>query len=216
MGAKGRVALGALPLAGLVAAAHTLEAEHVEALGKDSILLAGVTAGAGQPRLGRAKVSAQAQPCPCPDPKLTAGGRAKPPQGAKHLTLAITLGEDEPPPRGSRDSEATRKPRLRGRTRSSTAHVDPNRTALGRGHVSLSRPRTHRLSLGCSALGLHHFPLWPPLEEPQSCFQPTVYSAGHGSAMRNRLCPPSTGPISGAARDPAVGPWRSPQSPVPS
>lgn len=61
--------------------------------------------------------------------------------------------------------------------------------------MSLSRPRTHWLSLGCSAPGLHRFPLWPPLEKPHSCFQPTVYSAGHGSATRNRLCPPSTGPI---------------------
>lgn len=51
MGTEGRVALGALPLAGLIAAPHTLEAEDVEALGKDRVLLAGVTAGAGQPRL---------------------------------------------------------------------------------------------------------------------------------------------------------------------
>lgn len=109
VGAEGRVALGALPLAGLVAAAHTLEAEHVEALGEHGILLAGVTAGAGQPRLGQAKASAGAQSCLCPDPKLTAGGRAKPPHGGKHLILAITLGEDEPPPRGSRDSEAARE-----------------------------------------------------------------------------------------------------------
>ena len=33
----------------------------VEALGKDCIFLAGVTAGAGQPRLGRAKASTQEQ-----------------------------------------------------------------------------------------------------------------------------------------------------------
>lgn len=51
MGTKGRVALGALPLAGLIAAPHTLEAENVEALGKHCVLLAGVAAGAGQPRL---------------------------------------------------------------------------------------------------------------------------------------------------------------------
>ena len=61
VGTKGGVALGALPLAGLIAAPHTLEAENVEALGKDCIFLAGVTAGAGQPRLGRAKASTQEQ-----------------------------------------------------------------------------------------------------------------------------------------------------------
>lgn len=57
MGTKRCVALGALPLAGLITAPHTLEAENVEALGKDCILLAGVTAGTGQPRLGQAKAS---------------------------------------------------------------------------------------------------------------------------------------------------------------
>lgn len=51
MGTKGRVALGTLPLAGLIAAPHTFKAENVEALGKHGILLAGVTAGAGQPGL---------------------------------------------------------------------------------------------------------------------------------------------------------------------
>lgn len=61
VGTKGRVALGALPLAGLIAAPHALEAENVEALGKDCILLAGITAGAGQPRLGQAKASAWEQ-----------------------------------------------------------------------------------------------------------------------------------------------------------
>ena len=61
VGTKGGVALGALPLAGLIAAPHTLEAENVEALGKDCIFPAGVTAGAGQPRLGRAKASTQEQ-----------------------------------------------------------------------------------------------------------------------------------------------------------
>lgn len=59
MGTKGCVALRALPLAGLIAAPHTLEAENVEALGKDCILLAGVTARAGQPRLEQAEVSHQ-------------------------------------------------------------------------------------------------------------------------------------------------------------
>lgn len=48
MGTKGSVALGTLPLAGLIAAPHTFKAEDVEALGKHSVLLAGVTAGAGQ------------------------------------------------------------------------------------------------------------------------------------------------------------------------
>lgn len=61
VGTKGGVALGALPLAGLIAAPHALEAENVETLGKDCILLAGVTAGAGQPCLGRAKASAWEQ-----------------------------------------------------------------------------------------------------------------------------------------------------------
>lgn len=51
MGTEGRVALGALPLARLVAAAHTLKAEDVEALGEHGVFLASVTAGAGQPRL---------------------------------------------------------------------------------------------------------------------------------------------------------------------
>lgn len=53
MGTKGSVALGTLPLAGLIAAPHTFKAEDVEALGKHSVLLAGVTAGAGQPGLGQ-------------------------------------------------------------------------------------------------------------------------------------------------------------------
>lgn len=48
MGTKGRVALGTLPLAGLIAATHALEAEYVEALGQHCVLLAGVAAGAGQ------------------------------------------------------------------------------------------------------------------------------------------------------------------------
>lgn len=51
MGTKGCVALGTFPLAGLIAAPHTFKAENVEALGKHGILLAGVTAGAGQPGL---------------------------------------------------------------------------------------------------------------------------------------------------------------------
>lgn len=51
VGTKGRVAFGTLPLAGLIAAPHTFKAENVEALGKHSVLLAGVTAGAGQPGL---------------------------------------------------------------------------------------------------------------------------------------------------------------------
>jgi hypothetical protein len=51
VGTKGCVALGTFPLAGLIAAPHTFKAENVEALGKHGILLAGVTAGAGQPGL---------------------------------------------------------------------------------------------------------------------------------------------------------------------
>lgn len=87
VGAESRVALGALPLAGLVAATHALEAEHVEALGEDGVLLASVTAGAGQPRLGRAKASARAQSCWGPDPKPTAGGgRAQPLPSRMHLS----------------------------------------------------------------------------------------------------------------------------------
>lgn len=64
MGTKGCVALGTLPLTGLIAAPHALEAENVEALGKDCILLAGVTAGAGQPCLGQAKASDQIRNIP--------------------------------------------------------------------------------------------------------------------------------------------------------
>lgn len=108
VGAESRVALGALPLAGIVAATHALEAEHVEALGEDGILLASVTAGAGQPRLGRAKASARAQSCWGPDPKPTAGGgQAQPLPSRMYLTIATTLGGDEHPPRGSQASEAT-------------------------------------------------------------------------------------------------------------
>lgn len=51
MGTKGRIAFGTLPLACLIAAPHTFKAENVEALGKHGVLLAGVTAGAGQPGL---------------------------------------------------------------------------------------------------------------------------------------------------------------------
>lgn len=94
MGTEGRVALGALPLAGLLAAPHRLEAEDVEALGKDRVLLAGVTAGAGQPRLGRAKAAARAQSRWHPDPELRAGGGP----GHAHiqtLTLPRTKGGAE-------------------------------------------------------------------------------------------------------------------------
>lgn len=66
MGTKGRVALGALPLAGLIAAPHTLEAENMEALGKHRILLPGVAAGAGQPRLQQTEAaSLEQQRAPC-------------------------------------------------------------------------------------------------------------------------------------------------------
>jgi hypothetical protein len=53
VGTEGCVALRALPLAGLIAAPHTLKAEHMEALRKDRILLAGITAGASQPCLDK-------------------------------------------------------------------------------------------------------------------------------------------------------------------
>lgn len=66
MGTKGCVTLGTLPLAGLIAATHALEAEYVEALGQYCILLAGVAAGAGQARLGQTEASGleQLQQCP--------------------------------------------------------------------------------------------------------------------------------------------------------
>ena len=51
VGPEGGVALGALPLPGVVAALDALEAEDVEALGQHRVLLAGVAAGAGQPGL---------------------------------------------------------------------------------------------------------------------------------------------------------------------
>lgn len=54
VGAKGCIALGALPLAGVIASFDALKAEDVEALGEDSILLACVAAGAGQLGLGGA------------------------------------------------------------------------------------------------------------------------------------------------------------------
>lgn len=52
VGAEGGVALGALPLARVVARLYTLEAEDVETLGQDSVLYPGVTARARQTRLG--------------------------------------------------------------------------------------------------------------------------------------------------------------------
>lgn len=52
VGAEGGVALGALPLARVVARLYTLEAEDVETLGQDGVLYPGVTARAGQTCLG--------------------------------------------------------------------------------------------------------------------------------------------------------------------
>lgn len=66
MGTKGCVTLGTLPLAGLIAAPHALEAEYVEALGQHCILLAGVAAGAGQARLGQTEASGLEQLRQCP------------------------------------------------------------------------------------------------------------------------------------------------------
>lgn len=93
VGTKGSVALGALPLAGLIAAPHALEAEHVEALSKNCILLAGVAAGAGQPRLGRAEASAWQQLLTVPSPTPRAGGD---PSSAHHV-VAIPDPYQNPP-----------------------------------------------------------------------------------------------------------------------
>lgn len=48
VGAEGTVALGALPLSGVVTHLETLVAEHVEALGEHRLLVSGVAAGAAQ------------------------------------------------------------------------------------------------------------------------------------------------------------------------
>lgn len=48
IGTKGSIALGALALSGVIACFHTLKAEDVKALGEDGILLAHVTAWAGE------------------------------------------------------------------------------------------------------------------------------------------------------------------------
>lgn len=48
VGAKGTVALGALPLSGVVTHLETLVAEHVETLGEHRLLVSGVAAGAAQ------------------------------------------------------------------------------------------------------------------------------------------------------------------------
>lgn len=51
VGTEGTVALGALPLSGVVARLQTLVAEHVEALGEHCLLVAGVAARTTQLRL---------------------------------------------------------------------------------------------------------------------------------------------------------------------
>ena len=51
VGAEGRVALGALPLPGVVARLDALEAEDVEALGQDGVLHPRVATRAGQTSL---------------------------------------------------------------------------------------------------------------------------------------------------------------------
>lgn len=48
VGAEGTVALGALPLSGVVTHLETLVAEHVETLGEHRLLVSGVAAGAAQ------------------------------------------------------------------------------------------------------------------------------------------------------------------------
>lgn len=48
VGAEGTVALGALPLSGVVTHLETFVAEHVEALGEHRLLVSGVAAGAAQ------------------------------------------------------------------------------------------------------------------------------------------------------------------------
>lgn len=71
MGTKGRVALGTLPLAGLIAATHALEAEYVEALGQHCVLLAGVAAGAGQACLEQTEAAGLEQLRQCPRSRLS-------------------------------------------------------------------------------------------------------------------------------------------------
>lgn len=48
VGAEGTVALGALPLSGVVTHLETFVAEHVETLGEHRLLVSGVAAGAAQ------------------------------------------------------------------------------------------------------------------------------------------------------------------------
>lgn len=83
MGTKGCVAFGTLPLAGFVAASHTFKAENVEALGKHCVLLAGVTAGAGQPGLEHTHSKSGAT---LKVPRL----QAKPTKWLRFLILSIT------------------------------------------------------------------------------------------------------------------------------
>lgn len=52
---KGTVALGALPLSGVVAHLQTLVAENVETLGENGLLVSCVAAGAAQLGLGKDK-----------------------------------------------------------------------------------------------------------------------------------------------------------------
>lgn len=61
VGAEGTVALGALPLAGVVAHLEALVAEDVEALGEHRLLVPHVAAGAAQ--LGLAKGKKQNAQC---------------------------------------------------------------------------------------------------------------------------------------------------------
>lgn len=62
VGAEGTVALGALPLAGVVAHLEALVAEDVEALGEHRLLVPHVAAGAAQLGLGTHKHSAGEMP----------------------------------------------------------------------------------------------------------------------------------------------------------
>lgn len=61
VGPESSVALGTLALSGIVAGFHALKAENVEAFGEHGILLAHVTAGAGQASLWSRRHSVASQ-----------------------------------------------------------------------------------------------------------------------------------------------------------
>lgn len=53
VGTKGSITLGTFALAGIIAGLHTLKAENVKTLGKDSILFTHVATWTGQACLGK-------------------------------------------------------------------------------------------------------------------------------------------------------------------